>query len=510
MTAAIYPQLKIYYNQLLQDQASPDETQERIIGYLNRTVKANEEAQPAPFTATYINTFCNKLKDQATKEKATLISEAIDQWKNSWFDSKYERKTEGPFVQKMHKLTPPSTPQSPLEELFSDTLEISPPSAKEKPQTLTQESIKALLSNGTDHFIKEIRGPQEKKLQNTLANWNGKNGERICHLASQLGTPEILGYLSSIGASLGSTDRDNRNCMHYAVSAGNIATIEYLFRSGHWNLLDQADKKGFTPMQEAILNGSHESFIKIFVKSIQSLRSKQFPDGENEFHVAAKSGFLPVFSFYTLSNILQYITGNSNHSGQTPLELAVLNGHLGVVRLIYSHGRISKKVITQSLSLAEANNQKVILEYLTTGKVENAPTYEDLKAHPEKMTELINNGLDINGLQNGKTMLHRAIDDDDLELVKRMIFEGGALITVKAACDKPDIVAESGRGLPAFYYAAFIGRPRIVEFLNETFYANDRAFRTFLNHHGDPIRLADKYGHGKKIRDVLLNRGWSA
>lgn len=516
MASVDYNQLVTFYHGL-PGQATVKQVNEHLIGYLNKTVQSFENAQPSPFTVKQINKISQSLKDKAVASYHLSIAEAINEWAKSWnYKVPCEQKNESsefrysaqplPLKEKTEKTNSSSHDPFSFDELYSNQ------ALRKTDKTYTTKMILDLITKGEKNFSNQIS--ENKNLREILELWKGQKGENVYHLACNKSSFEILSYLSRLGIDLSEKDDDGRNGMHYAVSSQNNEAIIHLFDQGLVDLLFSADNIGHTPLHAAIIDKSSSTFIKMLLNSIQNLQSIPLPSGDNELHLAAKNGFLPAFNFGLLFSSFKHCLAQTNQEGYTPLQIAAMQGHLGIVRLISTLGKdyISKKDIPRAIELASQNNQPTIVEFLTTKTIANAPTYEDLKAHPKRMLQLINQGLDINGLQGGKSMLHRAIEDNLFFLVMAMINEGGALLTAKAVCESGGIVAGSEEGheegLPVFYFAISLGRDTIVKYLNDTFYGRNYDFRRLCKFREHPIRFADKFGHSSKISDVLLNRGW--
>lgn len=526
MLGVNYHHLTGFYN-LYQIGASPlDEVESLMIKYLNTTVKNCEEAQPQPvrFPPDKIIQLCTKLTTQADAEKAQPIISAVDKWKNQWLEQqgfqpqaadasiKREEPEEkgnaaaSPSPKKPKILPPPN----PFFGMFLPSF--GPIAAKQEVQEPkpehTKEELLAALTMSTEELVQHIR--KNKHLKESYLSWTGENGENIMHLAAQASSGKTLKLLTNLGASLDDADNDKRNCLHYAAEHNNVSASHFLFSTGYQHLIRERDVKGFSPMHIAILKKSGYHLIVMLWNTWQETQSLKLPSGDNELHLAAQNGFLSAFSLCLLIPLFRNTLAQKNSLGLSPLEVAIKEGQLGIVRLIshFEEGKISGQDKQAAISLAREYQRPLIDEFLTTGQVANSPTYEDLKANPADLVELINRGLDVNGLQNGKSMLHRAIEDDLLPLVKLLILEGGALITVKAKSNDGCDGVGARKGLPALYFAASLGRADIVRFLNAMFYYNNSLLKSLYMHQGNPIKLAQRYGHGQSIARVLVNRGW--
>lgn len=527
MSGVTFNQLHSFYTGLPRKEMSLGQINQQIIEYLNKNVHAHENAQPTAFTEKYINKISENLQKGATTASAFALIVAIDLWKASWLTKmkkpSFEHKSETPsksFAAELHKNSNGSPKASfqgqfPLEGVFSTssakkskeakTENFSDQAVNQSDHTFTKQWVIDLISQKPNLFFEKINN---KNLEDILAGWKGKDGENVFHLACAHSRPEILRYLSGIGVDLSALDHSGKNGMHYAVIHHNNEAIDYLFAQGQGYQLHIADSKGYTPMHSAILDKATNTFIRLFLGSLQNFQSQSLPTNDNELHIAAFSGLTSVFSLGLLVSSYKYGLSQTNRDRRTPLQMAAEHGHLGIVRLICMLGKVTKREREDAVILAYKASQRKIFEFLTTQSVAHAPTYEDLKENPKRMQKLINKGLDINGLQDGKSMLHRAIEDNSLELVKQMIEKGGALLTIKA--ESSHFVAGSEPGLPPFYFAAALGRKEIVQYLNETFYSRNEAMKSLCGFHANPIEFAAQFGHGAAIRSVLLNRGWLA
>lgn len=529
MTSVNYGLLKTFHDLYQTESASLDIAQKLIIDHLNKTVKKDEEAQPQPFSAKYINKIGLSLTQQATADEAESIISAIEIWKAQWFKQQEPAPMNFQASANADSVKPKMMPNLKAGSSFSSptlsftafqredsyrplkmharaSVEESKESAEL--QTHTRKGLLAALTMNYEDFTRLVRANED--VEDSYVSWEGENGENILHLAAEVCSEDTLEFLSGLGTHRGS-DKHKRNLLHYAAERDNIGAIDYFCRVGEQHLLSEVDSNGYTPLHTTILKQSSECLIAMLSYGWQQLQSIQLPSGDNELHLAAQNGFLAAFSQGLLHSQFKYTLDNKNKLGQTPLQIAAKEGHLGIVRLICAFGTdsLSKKNKEAAIELARVHNHPLICEFLTTGTIANAPTYEDLKADPESLVELINHGLDINGLQNGKSMLHRAIEDDSLPLVIHMINNGGALITVEAASEHSYQDVGPNKGLPALYLAASLGRANIARYLNETFYGRNNFLRVQYGHSGNPIHLARRLGKGSQISGVLLNRGWN-
>jgi len=509
MLSVEYNHLKLFHNLSESGAVPPAKAQQLMVEYLHENAKKSEDAQKTQFNPSYVHKFCMDLTRLALANQERPIVTAIEEWKNQWL------KQQGIALQAAAPIpcpvraseVPPVAQKMPQLRLSSPSLKpvfiqgyVAAHVMQKKPiQEYTEQDLLHALSLKIDAFLQYLEA--NEGLEDSYAEWKGENGETIAHLAAQVSSQNVLRYLHENGiASFDESDGDKKNCMHYAVKHNNTDAIDFLLESGNSDLLFRTDSEGYSPLHHTILNKATTNLIIMLWKTWQQLESVTSHSGDNELHLAAKIGFLPAFSMCLLHPQFKSILTAENASGETPLQIAAKEGHLGIVRLICTFGedRISQQDKEAALQLAVKHNHLLILEFLRKGEIANAPTYEDLKASPERMLEFINLGLDINGLQNGKSMLHQAIEDNSLPLVKQMIREGGALITVSA-----------NKGLPALYFAASLGRSEIVLYLNKTFYGHQSFLKLAYGHQENPMDLANRCGYGKEIGKVLANSGWS-
>jgi ankyrin repeat protein len=518
MSAVDYNHLRAFYNLVGTGATSLEKAQEYMVDYLNTTVKKSEDDQPAPFNANYINKLCTRLIASANADQANAIITAIEMWKNQWLEKQgiQHQAIAAPVAAARASAVPPPVaekmpqlkPSFPNAIFFVSPFE--PVRKKQKQiQMHTKQDLLKVLFLETKEFVQHIQANRD--LQDSYVEWIGENKETIAHLAAQVSSGEILNKLRRLGVSFSESDGDKKNCMHHAAENNNSSVIDFLLKAGLSHLLFETDSVGYSPLHSTILNKSTNGLILMIWGTWQQLHSVTLPSGDNELHLAAEHGFLSAFSLCLLHSQFKFALTAKNDLGLTPLQIAAKEGHLGIVRLICDLGenRIGRQDREGAIQMAAEHRHPLICDFLTIGEVANAPTYEDLKASPERMLEFINLGLDINGIQNGKSMLHRAIEDDSLPLVKQMIREGGALITVSAAAKYQYEGIGGNKGLPALYFAASLGRSQIAQFLNETFYGRQSFLKSAHGHNEDPMKLADRYGFGREIRGVLTNRGWN-
>ena len=153
--------------------------------------------------------------------------------------------------------------------------------------------------------------------------------------------------------------------LHEAVSFGHLEMVMLLVDNGA--LVDApafAKDTTWTPLRIALQNGYYD--IATFLIENGANFENDYPNGETLLHHTARAGLV------SMSRVLlaRGIDVNAlNNSGVTALRIAVLRGHLEIVKLIFETGEVEASIesndISMLLELAELMRHDLIISFLS-------------------------------------------------------------------------------------------------------------------------------------------------
>uniref|UniRef100_A0A914E6J5 Uncharacterized protein n=1 Tax=Acrobeloides nanus TaxID=290746 RepID=A0A914E6J5_9BILA len=124
-----------------------------------------------------------------------------------------------------------------------------------------------------------------------------------------------------------------------ACQKGNIEMVEVLINEGK-AYIDQPDRFKRTPLSHAIIGG-HFHIVNLLLKLGASLSKKPDSSGNSAAHYAAAYGWLDILNL--LVQIEPDILNQPNDWHLTPLPIAYLKGHLGIVEHVLN-GEYAEKI----------------------------------------------------------------------------------------------------------------------------------------------------------------------
>lgn len=249
--------------------------------------------------------------------------------------------------------------------------------------------------------------------------------------------------------NLNAKTADGNTPLHFAVRRNNIQALKLLIRAGA-NRFEQ-NNEGLTPIDlsarsgnnvlfEVIIDGlSREAlqnqevlFLNSFagnnlkiVQKLEKLRANsvtQDAQGNNLYHYAAEKGDVGLIQ-YIASKYLDLSVLSLNDKGESPLQVAVKNGNLVLIKYFISQGLDLRDVDSEGNTLlhtAAASGHNQVFQYLleelpdvvlrTNNKGESLLHLSINRLPTNNLTKLIQLGLDVNALDNeGNTPLNYAL-----------------------------------------------------------------------------------------------------
>ena len=164
---------------------------------------------------------------------------------------------------------------------------------------------------------------------------NSRFGETALHAACYSGKDAIVTALLEAGAKHSVTQRDGLTPLHISAYIGDVPSILALLDlpDGGEDMLGSVDMDGMTPLHHAVLSGKSE-VVALLADRHDSLGEPIFVrDGSGMTPLHWAAGLKDVD---TVRALLRYATAKDvntrDHSGETPLQLAVRNGQIEICR----------------------------------------------------------------------------------------------------------------------------------------------------------------------------------
>ena len=288
-----------------------------------------------------------------------------------------------------------------------------------------------------------------------------EDGQTPLHLGAIMGHIAIEKYLLENNADFSAQDSSGATPLHEAVRYGNVEIASMLLSAGA--KVDAKDNLGKTPSMIIIPKNKMNELYSLLISYKANVKAKDMY-GDTILHTATMMNADSTTIEMLIKNGCE--VNAKNKEGVTPLEIAVQNNNLQVIKLladsdadIHSQNTHGVSPIKIALSLEEND----ILE------------------------AMINSKNVLSQDSNGNTPLHIAlINDAGLSKIKYIV----------SLTD--DVNIRNKNGNAALYYAIMKNRQKVGEILLEK---NADIFSTNINNNS-PLRLALKYGGS--IQDWLI------
>lgn len=268
----------------------------------------------------------------------------------------------------------------------------------------------------------------------------------------------------------------------------------------------------------------------------------------NLYHIAAERGSLDILNILLLTLENSNFINSTRAGGDTPIHLAIRNGHYDIVKLLIAYKanlniRTSNKRSSFEIAATSGNVDigKLLIEH-NPGFInsdchwDNRPIHVAVENGNIEFTEfLIENGVNINTLTKcyPETPLHIAIYNSNLYIVKMLVDCGAKLIEQSNCKLKDDALAHAVRyatkEIINYLFNLPIIRKQISEFIqsiNSEFFLAEKdekkshrksfsstnAFQTYLSNKKE-LRFAKALLHGaiivgdQYIVETLLDKG---
>ena len=276
------------------------------------------------------------------------------------------------------------------------------------------------------------------EINSGFVNMKNKDGSTPVLLSPYSGSLEVVKYMDTIG-DITSVDDKGQNIMHHAALQGQLDIVRYL-TNGHPELLFMKDIRGRTPLHVAGLSGSVELVEYLIKKGGNIVDAER--NGRTILHTMCEIGNLTLVK-HLVENYSVLLKMRDNE-GQTPLHIAGFSDSVQLVDFLIRRGAdvldsdIDGRTI---LHHACSGGKLTIVKHL----IENYPAllnkrdilgltpvheagWSDSVELLDYLVSRYSNVFDKDS--DGKTILHHACECDKLVLVKHLVENSPALLTM--------------------------------------------------------------------------------
>ena len=342
-------------------------------------------------------------------------------------------------------------------------------------------------------------------------------------IAAQKGLGDIVDALIEAGAGINRTLRHRRTALHLAAENGNVAVVKQLVAKG-------AEVYTKTQWIHLIIEAcqGHDENVKTHIKDIGL--KKKLPDGRTILHIGAESGHTKVVSTLVEAGADVDV---QTEAGWTPLMVAAQKNLENVAEVLLTKADVNKTDIAGRTALHLARNANIANKLIEAGADLNiqmdsgwmdgwTPLMFMIDRGLESVAVIaINQNADVTKkLKDGRTTLHLAAYNENINLVNRLITAGAEVdaqtedgwTTLMIAAQKGledivealikasmDVNKELADGRTALYLAACEGHDDVVKALLEAGAEVDAETEAGWT----PLMIAACQGHDK-IVDILI------
>ena len=170
------------------------------------------------------------------------------------------------------------------------------------------------------------------------------------HIAAEFGDLDFFKSLVDMLSVNNLKDKDGWSLVHSAAQAGNFEIYQFLVRNEIFENKNPKTNAGVTPLHLAARNG-HLKIYEFISKHVDDINPRM--DGEmTPLHLAAKYGQLKVYQFIcnTLDDGNNFNLWNHYHyraDDRTPLDLALMRGHVRTTGFMISKDTVLQKKVTK-------------------------------------------------------------------------------------------------------------------------------------------------------------------
>ena len=157
------------------------------------------------------------------------------------------------------------------------------------------------------------------KLKDNAKYFEDRGGFNVLHLAALGGYSDIVETMfKDTEIDVNEKTKESYSAIHLASLQDNSVVVDLLLKNKA-KIIDGAGKDRMTPIHVAAANGN-KSVLKIIIEKYIADKRKQ--DGRQ----------------FDKESVTNDMLALQDHSGKTALHHASINGHLDVIKLIFSYG----------------------------------------------------------------------------------------------------------------------------------------------------------------------------
>ena len=254
-----------------------------------------------------------------------------------------------------------------------------------------------------------------------------ENEKKLLEAVSK-GNLAVVKELLEKGVNPDATNDKGETPLHIAVKKHFIKITKLLIQSGA--NINAKDKNNTTPLHIAILK-DFLGFAKLLLKSGANPNAKNY-EGETPLHITVKLEAIEMVAL-----LLKYgaYPNIKNDNGQYPLHIAAENGSIEIAELLLKYGsdlyvKNKEGKTPLDIAIASENPKSFLVEDLLHGRMKDYSLENELlkvirRGNNQKAIELLTNSIDINAkLSSTKTLLHIAVQENNIEIVKFLLKHG--------------------------------------------------------------------------------------
>lgn len=175
-------------------------------------------------------------------------------------------------------------------------------------------------------------------------------------------------------------DEEGRNALHFSASIGFLEGVNFLLLN-FCTFVYQRDRNGLFPIHTASSKG-HVNIIQEILQHCPDSRELLTLEGQNIFHVAAKSGNDKAVSSMLKMPELEKLLNEKDGDGNTPLHVATIYRHPRIVSALTWDERVNLEL--------ENNNGLTALD-IAEEYMETLASFQ--KVCSVTLQEIVNNGI---------------------------------------------------------------------------------------------------------------------
>ncbi|XP_046348413.2 serine/threonine-protein phosphatase 6 regulatory ankyrin repeat subunit A-like [Haliotis rufescens] len=274
-------------------------------------------------------------------------------------------------------------------------------------------------------------------------------------LAAWYGHKKVFDFLVSNGSDVTQVSDDDDNILHFACLGGNIEIVKYILEQDFIDI-NSRGKFGRTPVMKAAWGG-HVTVFDLLERVGADL-SVVSEHGDTILHLACNRDNVPMVKHILSKHIVG--VNCRGKSGRTPVMIAAMFGHRGVLNVLVDKGGDVSLVDSNGENLlhvaCRGGSSSMVLHCLSkriariNSKTRNGQTPVMLAAeggHGGVFDLLVGKGADLS-LKDGhnNNILHLACSGGSVKIVQRVMSENIAGVTSIGSNDRTPLMFAAERG----------------------------------------------------------------